>query len=257
MILYNKSDLSHSVFASQGYGHKYVFPCAVALIELCSIFFFGNQETPCTCCKAQGALPPGRLWAHQVFFTYSVDTPATFSLHFMPLHLKKLHDSISSGSTFPPHQGLCHSETAFLPPSTFTSTQVIDAWSHTQLPLCYQGSKGDGTHISQMVIKLYLGVFPGTEQTVTSAQSFQKPQGGFGPCKAALLWSIPGQGSGARALQQPLQAVFLQPPCLARTRSCSKCSGLFPARWPPCQTIPRHIQFTSINRASETSTGQG
>lgn len=137
MTLYNKSDLSHSVFASQGYGHKYVFPCAcaVALIELCSIFLCLKPGDTTHLLQS----PRGRLWAHQIFFTYSVDTPAIFSLHFqifMPLHLKKLHDSISSGPIFPPSQGLCHSETAFLPPSTSTSTQITDAWSHNQLSVC-------------------------------------------------------------------------------------------------------------------------
>lgn len=136
MILYNKSDLSHSEFASQGCRQMYVFPCAPLCCGsdriLLHFLFLKPGHTMYLLQSPEGTATRGRFWANQTFFTYSVHTPTLFSLHSISLHLKKLHYSTSPGPILLIYQGLCHPETAFLPPSTSTSTQAIDAWSYNQ-----------------------------------------------------------------------------------------------------------------------------
>lgn len=106
---------------------SHVHACAVALIELCSIFFFWNQETPCTCCKAHRAMPPNILGTPNAFHLQCRKSYPLFSapphlhvlapeeaawLHLFRTHLSHLPRSVSLRDSIPSslrlHQHLGH-----------------------------------------------------------------------------------------------------------------------------------------------------
>lgn len=126
---------------------SHVHPCAVVLIELCSICFIFETKR----CNAPTAKHTG--YCHQDGFGHTKHFPPSYppfsalpKLHV--LHLKKLHNSTSSGLIFPTHQSPSRDSIA----SSLHLHHHLGHWCWViQLvinPPSYQGPKVDVTRFS-------------------------------------------------------------------------------------------------------------